>query len=451
MKLLFSFVFLFFLSFSTQAILLTDYYNNSSNRDEFDWDAFPKKNLLQRHIGYINHRINHFDWEAFANKENVQKYIDYRNQKFNNHGIGIPVGVKLDKIYLVRIEQELELYKMGIKTGLSPELIQATKEAIALHWKNLNSKESQAKAYTGLEGFIDVSIMKPKRGTKRDYYEGIWELYRADYEIALSMVEKGDKGLYKTLGSNDEFYVKFITPYVKRFLKKIQNTAQAYYNSLAGELDYKTLRNTYYAYLKVPYYIKGSFKDINIINLNEMYFNSLKIKNSFFENFKTPIGKHQKELIKDIESWHTNQAFLGVDGWIDSYNYQINTSPSTVAARLRKFYEAPMEVKKYIALFLRNILNNEKLMHTNDDYFIRGRSHALIGLYVLGLTTDDEEELYNEAIEQGIISHHNFSAHAYSVDFLPLPDVTKKSEEQKVTEERHTHSGSDLSLLDVSS
>ena len=83
-----------------------------------------------------------------------------------------------------------------------------------------------------------------------------------------------------------------------------------------------------------------------------MHLNSVKIYNSFVENFKTPIGPYQKELMRTIEDWYTHIAFLGIDGWIDSYKiYEVDVRPVTVAARLYKFYEAPMEVKEKAAVF----------------------------------------------------------------------------------------------------
>ena len=444
MKLLFSFIFLFFLSFQAQAqaLRLIEYYHNTSN---FDWSALTEKNVFQKHIEYRNHSMDQFDWEVFTNKEILQKNIDYRNEMFNDQWAGVSIIFSVDKVYLVRIEQELELYKMGIKTGLSDEIIQLAEETIALHWENLNRIENQTKSFAGLRGSIDVIAMEKVDITKTDFYKGTWELYTADYETVFNMVKKGDKALYKALASNDEFYVKFITPYVKKHLKKMQDTAEAYYNSLDGELNYKTSRGTNRTYLE------GPFKNINVWNLTDMYLNSFKIKKSFVENFKTPIGKYQKELMKAIEDWHVHLAFLGADSRIASYKvYKMNVNPNFIVTKLYKFYDAPVEVKEKIAVFLRNdILYNEKFINTDVGRLLRARVDALINLNYLNVATAEEQKLYKESIEQGIIRYN--STHSFSARNLPLPDVTKKSEEQKVTEERHTHSGSDLSLLDVSS
>ena len=84
----------------------------------------------------------------------------------------------------------------------------------------MNRIENQIKAYAGLGGFVDVSIMKKINGTKPEYYKETWKLSEAEYKTVLNMLNKEDKRLYKILGSNDEFYVKFITPLCKKIVKK---------------------------------------------------------------------------------------------------------------------------------------------------------------------------------------------------------------------------------------
>ena len=78
MKLLFSFIFLFFLSFQTQAQILIEY---------------P-----------IHLNMDEFDWEAFTNKENIQRDIYDRNRRFKTYGVKIN-SIDLNKIDLVQIEQ----------------------------------------------------------------------------------------------------------------------------------------------------------------------------------------------------------------------------------------------------------------------------------------------------------------------------------------------------------
>ena len=279
MKLLFSFVFLFFLSFQTQAQVLIE----------------PPIDL----------NMDEFDWEAFTNKENIQKHIDDRNQLFKTYGVKI-LSIKWSKIDLVQIEQELELYKRDIKTGLSSEIIQLAEEVIALHWRHVNSIEYQINTYAGLGDFVDINAMKQLNGTKEEYYKETWELYKTEHKIVLNMVKKKDMALYKALGSNDEDYAEFITPYVKRLLKKIQHTIQTYYYSLGREVDYKTTRDTSY-----DYYLEGTFKELNAINITDMYIDSLEIYESFVENFKNPVGVHQKELMNVLENWYKYQVLMG--------------------------------------------------------------------------------------------------------------------------------------------
>ena len=60
MKLLFSFVFLFFLSFQAQALFLIEDPNNPN--------------------------MKNFDWQAFTNKQKIQEHIDQRNKLFNLFG-----------------------------------------------------------------------------------------------------------------------------------------------------------------------------------------------------------------------------------------------------------------------------------------------------------------------------------------------------------------------------
>ena len=73
MKLLFSFVFLFFLPFQTQAQALIEY---------------P-----------IHLNMDEFDWQAFTNKENIQRKINDRNELFKTYGVKI-ISIDLSKIEL---------------------------------------------------------------------------------------------------------------------------------------------------------------------------------------------------------------------------------------------------------------------------------------------------------------------------------------------------------------
>ena len=448
MKLLFSFVFLFFLSFQTQAIVLLDYPDKNGNIDQFNWKAFPNKNNLQLHIEYSSYRMDQFDWEAFTNKENIQEHIDYRERRLvKSYLFSVPGVFKSDKIYLIRIEQELELYKWGIKRGLSPEMIQLAEEAIALHWDDINRVENQIKAYTGLGDSVDVKAVGKINGRAEKYHRGVWSLYEVDREIVFSMLKKEDKRLYKALASNDEIYAEFITPFVKRFLKKIKDTAEAYYNSLGGEVDYKISFEGFF-------YVETTFKEVNVYNLTDIYLNSVEMYNSFIENFKFPIGKHQKELMRIIEDWHAHQAFLGAEAVIEAYKvYGISLRPLAVIRQLREFHVAPIEVKEKIAVFLReDILNNEDPI--GEYLFIKpaARIDSLEVLSFLGVATAEEEELYNQAKEQ---ERQKIKEHIKSVEEKRAKELKaaeeKRAKEQKVIRKRRPHSGIGLSFIDTPS
>ena len=406
MKLLFSFIFLLFssLSFYTQAQVLIEYE--------------------------IAKDMNQFDWSAFSNKANVQEHIDFRNQRFNLLGakVNTITGLKWNKLDLVRIEQELGLYKQGIKTGLSAEMIQAAEKAIALYWESVNSIADQIKAQAGLaEGLVDViTPATPMVGKTEEYYNGAWELHKGDHEVVFNMVEKKDEALYKAFGENDEAYAEFIAPYVQKYMQKMGETAKIYYDSLGDELDYEmTIKYRSRMVYTDEYEYKEfdtTFKDFNFIKLKEIYLNSVEIYNCFTKNFKEPVGVNQQRLMNSIYDWHTNQALLAMNSRIEDYKiYGKETKPNVVAYSFFKFYDAPIEVKEKIGDFLRNdILNNEDFIGSQERFILKGRVNALIGLNYLGVATPEEQELYNKAIEQGVINYN--STHSFSGKPLPLPE-----------------------------
>jgi len=91
---------------------------------------------------------------------------------------------------------------------------------------------------------------------------------------------------------------------------------------------------------------------------------------------------------------------------------------------LFEFYDAPISVKERIGVFLReDILNNEEFIKADIDDLQRlaARVNALIGLNYLNVATSEEQELYNKAIEQGIIRYNNI--HSFSGSFVPLPEL----------------------------
>ena len=381
MKLLFSFVFLFSsaLSFPSQAQSLIEYS--------------------------IRLNMDKFNWSDFIDRENIQKQINFENQIFELLGPGFNTidSLNIGKSDLVRLEQELELYKKGVKEGLSPEMIGSAEEAIQLHWENVNNIENQIKDYAVLGDSLDVVPATPI-GETLDYRNGVWELYKGDHEVLFDMVEKRDEALYQVLGANDEAYAEFISPYVKRYMAKIGDTAGAYWDSLQW-----------------AYNTKGPLIKDDVASLKKMYSNSFEIYNCFTKNFKEPVGESQKELMGSIQEWHTNQAFLGANSLIETYNnYGMEADPGAVVMSFFDFYEAPDSVKERIGVFLRNdILNNEEFINAEDTLRLGTRTNALIGLNYLGVSTSEEQELFKEAIEQGIIRYN--STHSFFGRALPLP------------------------------
>ena len=130
---------------------------------------------------------------------------------------------------------------------------------------------------------------------------------------------------------------------------------------------------------------------------------------------------NQQGLMGSIQAWHTNQAFLGANGLIKTYeNFGMASNPGAVTIELLGFYDAPAEVKEKMGDFLRNdILNNKEYINTNDTTLLGARVDALIGLNSFGLATPEEQELFNKAIERGIIRYHN--PHTFFGRPVPLP------------------------------
>ena len=169
------------------------------------------------------YNFNQFDWQAFSDEKNVQEYIEFRNEILRDIGVDFAVPyINIDKSDLARLEQELGLYKQGIKTGLPVDMRRA-EEAVKLHWENIDSIEGQIKVYAGLGGSVSVMPMTSPFGKAEDYRKGVWELHKGDHEVVFNMVEKKDEALYKALGGNDEAYVSFIAPYMERYMGRMSS------------------------------------------------------------------------------------------------------------------------------------------------------------------------------------------------------------------------------------
>ena len=356
--------------------------------------------------------FNQFDWQAFSNTENVQKYIDFRNETFSDLGTDFIIsGLNLDKLDLIRIEQELALYKRGIKTGLSGNDIAMAEEAISRHWESLNDIEAWIKgsAELGAVKNLEVTPLEIKRA--EDYRKRAWELYKGDQEIIFNMVEKKDKALYEALGASDEAYAGFISPYVERYTAKIEGLAQVYYSSLES-----------------AYEGKAKFNTGNVDHLVNMYSDSLKIYNCFKDNFKGwSVGTHQRDLGEAIKDWHAHQGLLGMNSFIETYKnykeeYGSRFSVTRSVANVFQFKEAPEEVRTRMIDFYRNdIFNNEKIKAAQDEVSLRARVNALIGLNYMNALNEEERRIFNKAIEQGIISNPNKNPNSFFGFSRPLP------------------------------
>ena len=377
----------------------------------FSLSSVPSQAVL---IEYpINLNMDQFDWQTFSNKENVQEYIDFRNETFREIGADFIIsGLNLDKLDLVRLEQELALYRRGIKTGLSESDIAMAEEAIRIHWESVSGIESQMRFWAGLggsdEGLTTKAIIP---AGKSDYYNEVWELYKGDQELIFNMVEKKDKALYEALGGSDEVYAAFIVPYVERYAGKIGGLAQEYSNSL--ESAYKG---------------KEEFSAVNVMHLIEMYSDSLKIHNCFKENFKGwSVGEQQRGLEGAIKDWHTIQGIFGMNSFVETYkNYKKEYGSSfeadSVAANLFKFRKAPEEVQKRMIDFYRyDIFNNEKIKASQDRVSLRARVNALIGLNYMNALNEEEKRIFNQALEKGIISNPNKNPNSFFGFARPLP------------------------------
>ena len=326
--------------------------------------------------------MDQFDWSAFSNKKTIKENINFRDEIFKSLGAGsfIITSMNIDKLDLVTLDQELVLYKSGIKQGLSEEEIKSAEEAIELYRENILNIESQIQSLAGLG---DPAVALTDKKKREAYRNSAWELYKGDHEIIFNMVEKKDENLYKILGSNDEVYAGFIAPYVESGTKRIAEKARVHYDSLQSAYTGKTTLNKN-----------------NIGSLYNMYSGSLEIYNCFKKNFKNPVGVGQQNLEAVIEAWHTTQGLLGVDSFIGSYRYGFAESPGSIVRNLYIFRDAPEEVKSKVVDFYRNEIWNEEL---NLSY--KYRLYALKGLKYFGALNAEEEEVFNKALEEGIFEN----------------------------------------------
>ena len=381
MKLLFSFIAFSILSFQAQAQVLIEY---------------P-----------INQNMDLFDWEAFIDKETIQQRIDFENKIFNLLGPDSVInGLNLGKSDLTRLEQELELYKQGIKQGLSFEEVQQAEEAIKLYRDGISSIENTI-LEQGFNNFIGSN--ENITPTEQDYLSAVKELYQGDHKIVFDMVEKTDQNLYSALGSSDSAYAKMILPQVKQYTQQMGAIAQNYYNSLASS-DNPT-----------------EWHRDNIKVLIDMYSDSLTIYRCFLKNFQNSTDKHQQQLKQIIENWYGQQSQWGASALIGTYRNQTQEKINSffVVRRLNKFEsDTPSNIKAMIADFYKNdIINNPEFQNTEESYKLGSRVDALVGLKYLGVLDEDEykEELklFEKALKAGIIEEVDKNSYFTFNDPLP--------------------------------
>ena len=336
--------------------------------------------------------FNQFDWQAFSDPANIQKHIDFRNITLEllDQGVALFSKLKTDKIDLVRIEQELTLYRQGIKAGLSFEDIQRAERAIKLHKDNIESIESVI-----LErGFSMVGAF----GTMPEhlaYRAAAGDLFQTDYRIVFDLVEKRDARLFLSGGANDEAYAKLILPQVKHYTEKMGEISQNYYDSL---------------WSVAPADVEPALSKGHINTLVDMYSGSRVIYNCFLKNFQNPTGASQQALKGIIQGWYEQQSEIGARGLIEAYRRQTEeVGPWFTVIELNKFKaKVPAGVKVMVSDFYKNdIINHPDFIDTEESSKLGARVDALIGLKYLGVLDEEgnraERELFERALEAGII------------------------------------------------
>ena len=364
----------------------------------------------------IEYNFDEFDWQDFINEKSIQDRIDFRNQGFHYFGANINTldSLNFNKLDLVRIEQELDLYELGLKEGLSTEEIQQAGMALSQHWENIGSIEAQIQSYAGFKamagGAINMAKVEPQVGNVADYINGVWELYQGDHEILFNMVEKTDKNLYEALGGNDEAYAKLILPQVEEYTNKMGVITQSYYDSLLSAYQGGTDLNR-----------------SHVQNLIDSYSKSLEVYNCFLKNFENPTGAYQQALKGTIQDWYGKQSELGAKALIESYRLQQGEelNPFFVVSKLNRFEtEVPEGVKLMISNFYKNdIINNPDFINTEESSKLGARVDALTGLKYLGVLDEEgfeaERELFERGVNAGIIEQ--VDEETYFTFTRPLP------------------------------
>ena len=345
----------------------------------------------------ISKNMDLFDWAVFLDEEHIEDLIDERNWLYSLYGPNFLIisDLNIAKSDLLKLEKELGLYKQGIKRGLSEEQIEKAEEAIRRHWENIKNIEMQFQYRAGLElgeGFEALYTREKYLLDVKGFNEGMWDLYDKDHKILFNLVEKMDENLYQNvLKGDDEAYAQLILPQVEKYTEKMQGITRSYYNSLLSIYEEQ-----------IPFYKMENIKIGHLLNISE---DSSTIYNCFLKNFENPTGEYQKKLKSVIEAWYGEQSYLGASSLIEAYNaYGYGANPSAIAYSLNDFRYAPIELREEIAAFYRReFIHNEEFINTDDSWSLGARVNALIGLKYFGLINEEELELFNRAIEQGVI------------------------------------------------
>ena len=351
-----------------------------------------------------NYDFNKFDWQAFSDPVNAEDYINSTRKSFRLSGSHISWYLNFDKEDLVRIEQELDLYKKGIKFGLSEVEIDMAEEAIRKHWENIEEIEEQILVYAGLKKAdreFRTQVMYNRRKDVESFNEGMWDLYHKDHEVLFNLVEKTDENLYQNvLKGDDEAYAQLILPQVERYTKKIKDMTISYYDAL------------WFRYQEqLPVHKGESISTSAFLSISK---DSLRIYRCFLKNFENPTGEHQQKLKSIIEDWYEELSYLGASSLIEEYNVYGSFYPPGDVYILNNFRYAPIELREEIAEFYRReFINNEEFINTDDSTKLGARVNALIGLKDFGLINEEELELFNRGLDQGVIEPIKNFYHGY--------------------------------------
>ena len=203
-----------------------------------------------------------------------------------------------------------------------------------------------------------------------------------------------------------QLFAKFTLAQVERYLLKMETIAEAFHSTLSS----------------VDRDSASVLDEDTVYTLLFMHNDSLEIYNCFLKNFPNPEGENQQKLKNIIEDWHEKQSAWGAEALMKAYQYGIKSNPSVVAKGLHDFQTVPSETKAEIGAFYRDeFLNHPDFINTGNPARWGARTNALIGLKYLGLLEGDEVDLFNKALEEGVIQ--SVGENSFSRSIAPLPTL----------------------------